>query len=110
MTCTQCGTLNDDTARECRKCKRSLTSLVAQGKIPCYIHTNREATSTCAASGVRICPQCTVTHNGLDYAAEYAPAEAQRAMPGADLDAIPRFGQGHSGGCLLREPLDGMAD
>lgn len=87
MTCTQCGTLNDATARECKRCHRPLQSLAAQGKIPCYIHSNREATSTCAVSGFRICSQCTVTHNGIDYAAEFAPAEAQRVTD--DLKAIP---------------------
>lgn len=91
MTCTQCGTLNEETAKECKRCKRPLTSLLTQGKIPCYIHTNREATSTCAASGVRICNQCIVNYNGLDYAVEFAPDEVQRAMPqrAAGYEAIP---------------------
>lgn len=78
MVCPNCGTLNPNDAVTCRKCARKIRSEAMTGKIACYVHQNREATTSCGVCGHRLCDSCAVPHNGIDYCDACAPAEAVR--------------------------------
>lgn len=60
-----------------------------KGKIACNVHANREAVTSCAVCGIRLCAACAVNHRGIDYCDACAPAEAVRPDFDADYEAIP---------------------
>lgn len=89
MVCTQCGTQNDNRSEACVRCKRPLHPAAMKGKIPCYVHANREATTSCALCGNRLCQSCAVSVNGIDYCDACAPATAVRQSYDEDYEKIP---------------------
>jgi uncharacterized RDD family membrane protein YckC len=60
-----------------------------KGKIACYVHANREAVTSCAVCGHRLCAACAVNHNGIDYCDSCAPVGAIRPSLDADYEKIP---------------------
>jgi len=60
-----------------------------KGKIACYIHANREATTSCALCGRRLCPSCAVSFNGINYCDSCAPANAIRQNYDEDYEKLP---------------------
>jgi uncharacterized RDD family membrane protein YckC len=60
-----------------------------KGKIPCSVHANREATTSCALCGQRLCDACAIEHNGIDYCDACAPADAVRTEFDADYERVP---------------------
>ncbi len=60
-----------------------------KGKIACSTHANREATTSCASCGIRLCDQCAVNAGGIDYCDACAPANAVRHTFDADYERIP---------------------
>lgn len=78
MICPQCGTLNANTQEECVRCKTRLRTPEMAGKIPCANHARREATTSCASCGARLCSACAVNANGVDFCDACAPPNAVR--------------------------------
>ena len=89
MVCPQCGTQNENRGETCIRCKRPLHPALMKGKIPCYIHANREATTSCALCGNRLCTSCAVSVNEIDYCDSCAPAGAVRQDYDEDYESIP---------------------
>lgn len=89
MTCPQCGTLNGNERDECIRCKQKLRSPEMAGKIACSNHGNREATTSCAACGVRLCQFCAVNAGGVDFCDAHAPASALRPSYDEDYERVP---------------------
>lgn len=89
MICPQCGTQNRNTDEACVRCKRPLHPESMKGKIACSIHANREATTSCAACGTRLCAACAVPYNGIDYCESCAPADAVRTEFDEDYERVP---------------------
>lgn len=89
MVCPQCGTQNDNRGETCSRCKRPLHPAAMKGKIPCYVHANREATTSCALCGNRLCATCAVSVNGIDYCEGCAPANALRQSYDEDYEKLP---------------------
>ena len=89
MTCPQCGTLNTNDRDECTRCKNKLHSPEMAGKIACANHANREATTSCAACGTRLCAACAVTASGVDFCEADAPANAVRVSHAEDYEGVP---------------------
>ncbi|GAB4457479.1 MAG: hypothetical protein OHK0029_17340 [Armatimonadaceae bacterium] len=89
MVCPNCGTLNENNQSNCRKCTKPLRPAHMKGKIPCHIHANREAITSCGVCGVRLCGPCTINHNGIDYCDSCAPAEAVRPSFEEDYESLP---------------------
>ena len=112
MTCPQCGTLNVNTSEECVRCKTKLRSPEMVGKIACVNHGNREATTSCAACGNRLCDACAVNANGVDFCEAHAPASAVRAHD-EDYERVPVLDAAHAAGAgfglrLLAFVVDGL--
>ncbi len=89
MTCPQCGTLNTNERDDCVRCKNKLHRPEMVGKIACANHANREATTSCAACGTRLCLACAVTANGVDFCETDAPANAIRVSHSEDYERVP---------------------
>lgn len=89
MICPQCGTENDNTRTECSRCHTRLRSPEMAGKIACANHPNREATTSCAACGIRLCEACAVNAGGLDFCDAHAPAGALRPAYEEVYERIP---------------------
>jgi len=89
VICPQCGTLNRNADEACVRCRKALHPASMKGKIPCSVHANREATTSCASCGARLCESCAVPHNGLDYCDACAPADAARTEFDADYERVP---------------------
>ncbi|MBC8104832.1 MAG: RDD family protein [Cytophagales bacterium] len=89
MICPQCGTLNQNTDDSCHRCKRPLHPASMKGKIACSTHANREATTSGASCGTRLCEACAVNWNGIDYCDACAPAEAVRTEFDEDYEKVP---------------------
>lgn len=89
MVCPQCGTLNDNTQDTCKRCTKPLHPATMKGKIACYVHANREATTSCGACGRRLCAACAVSANGIEFCDECAPAGALRQDFDEDYEKIP---------------------
>ena len=78
MICPQCGTLNKNDQAECVRCHQKLQRPEMEGKICCVNHANREATTSCASCGVRLCSDCAANANGVDFCDSCAPSNAIR--------------------------------
>jgi uncharacterized RDD family membrane protein YckC len=78
VVCPNCGTLNVNEADSCRRCNTRLHPPTMKGKIACVVHANREATTSCGVCGNRLCGQCAINVNGIDYCDTCAPADALR--------------------------------
>ena len=89
MTCPHCGTLNPNERDDCIRCRRKLHPEGMRGKIACAIHANREATTSCASCGVRLCGACAVPANGVDFCDNCAPANALRPTYDEDYERVP---------------------
>jgi len=89
VVCPQCGTLNENVQDKCKRCNRDLHPAAMKGKIPCFVHANREATTSCGVCGNRLCPSCAVNANGIDYCESCAPADALRTEHDEDYEQIP---------------------
>jgi uncharacterized RDD family membrane protein YckC len=89
VVCSQCGTQNNNRNEACIRCKRPLHPAAMKGKIPCYVHANREATTSCALCGHRLCASCAVAHNGIMYCDPCAPATAMRQSYDEDYEKLP---------------------
>ncbi|GEM_PF-2167473 len=89
MVCPQCGTLNENVREQCIRCKKALHPDSMKGKIACALHANREATTSCASCGTRMCDACAVTVNGIAYCDACAPADAVRRSFDADYEKVP---------------------
>lgn len=89
MVCPQCGTQNENRSDACVRCKRPLHPDTMKGKIPCIVHANREATSSCALCGNRLCLACVVSASGIDYCDSCAPATAIRQSYDEDYEKLP---------------------
>ncbi len=89
MTCSQCGTLNQNTDDKCLRCKRPLHPESMKGKIACSVHANREATTACGTCAIRLCDACAVNWNGIDYCDAHAPAEVARTEFDEDYEKVP---------------------
>ncbi len=88
MVCPQCGTQNDNRGDTCLRCKRALHPAAMKGKIACYVHANREASTSCALCGSRLCAACGVGVNGIDYCDGCAPATAVRQSYDEDYEKL----------------------
>jgi uncharacterized RDD family membrane protein YckC len=60
-----------------------------KGKIACFIHANRDATTTCASCANRLCSACAVNAGGIDYCDACAPENAVRHISDEDYERIP---------------------
>jgi uncharacterized RDD family membrane protein YckC len=89
MICSQCGTLNDNEREGCVRCSKALHPVNMKGKIACAVHANREATTSCAACGMRLCAACAVNANGVDFCENCAPQTAVRHDYDEDYERIP---------------------
>ena len=89
MVCGQCGTLNQNERDICARCSRPLHTEAMRGKIPCVNHGNREATTSCASCGSRLCETCAVNAGGIDYCETCAPEDAVRHDYDEDYERIP---------------------
>jgi uncharacterized RDD family membrane protein YckC len=89
MTCPQCGTLNPNERDACVRCKTKLHVPEMAGKIACVNHGNREATTSCAACGERLCDHCAVNASGVDFCDGHAPADALRRSYDQDYERVP---------------------
>lgn len=89
MVCPQCGTLNENVQEKCKRCSRDLHPAAMKGKIACFVHANREATTSCGVCGNRLCPACAVNASGIDYCESCAPADALRTEHDEDYEQIP---------------------
>lgn len=83
--CRQCGSANSPGTISCFKCGTALIAAHMVGKIPCVVHANREATTTCGACGNRLCDACAWDLEGISYCEDCAP---EGAVPGKSPDAI----------------------
>ncbi len=114
MVCPQCGTLNENSQEKCKRCSTGLHPAAMKGKIPCYIHANREATTSCGSCGNRLCPACAVNANGVDFCEACAPAGAIRIEHDEDYESRPvvdtgRVGKASFGSRLMAFLIDGFA-
>lgn len=89
MICPQCGTENENRRTECLRCKTPLHPPEMAGKIACANHANREATTSCAACGIRLCDACAVNAGGVDFCDAHAPAGALRPAYDEAYERIP---------------------
>jgi len=90
VVCPQCGTQNDNQHEKCIRCKRPLHPDSMRGKIACAIHANREATTSCAGCGMRLCDACAMkTPQGMAFCETCAPPDALRATHDEDYEAVP---------------------
>ena len=89
MVCPQCGTNNENRSEACLRCKRSLHPSAMKGKIACFVHANREATTSCALCGSRLCAACAVADNSIDYCDGCAPPAATRHDYNDDYEKLP---------------------
>jgi len=89
MVCPQCGTLNENQHDQCVRCKKPLHPAGMKGKIPCAVHANREATTSCGACGTRLCDACAVSANGIAFCDGCAPANAVRVAHDEDYELVP---------------------
>lgn len=89
MICPQCGTLNQDERDECVRCRTRLHLPEMAGKIACVNHANREATTSCAGCGRRLCDACAVSANGVDFCDACAPSGALRPTYDEDYERVP---------------------
>ena len=89
MVCSQCGTQNENSRDVCVRCKGRLHPAMMKGKIACYIHANREATTSCASCGTRMCESCAVYAGEIAYCDACAPANAVRRSYDEDYEKIP---------------------
>lgn len=111
MTCPQCGTLNPNNREECVRCKTRLHSEAMKNKIACANHANREATTSCAGCGIRLCEACAVNANGVDFCEADAPPSATRRSFDEDYERIPvvdgaRTGRASFGARMLAAGID----
>jgi len=88
VVCPQCGTQNENRSDACVRCKKPLHPDLMRGKIPCNTHANREATTSCALCGTRLCAACAVAMNAIDYCESCAPASAIRESHDEDYEKI----------------------
>lgn len=89
MTCPQCGTLNPNDRDACVRCRTPLRQPEMAGKIACVNHANREATTSCAACGNRLCNTCAANANGVDFCDAHAPPGALRPTYEEDYERVP---------------------
>lgn len=89
MICPQCGTQNDNQFDECKRCRKPLHPAAMKGKIACVVHANREATTSCAQCGSRLCATCAFNVGGVDFCENCAPAEAVSTEHDEDYEIIP---------------------
>jgi len=87
--CRQCGSANDTGSKKCFKCGSQLIAPHMAGKIPCVNHANREATTSCAACGTRLCDRCAHNLEGIDYCEACAPEGAVPAEKDEDYEKVP---------------------
>lgn len=87
--CRQCGSANEAGTSACFKCGAPLIAAHMVGKIPCQVHTNREATTACASCGARLCDACAYNLNGIDYCESCAPEGAIASEHDEDYEVIP---------------------
>ncbi|MFY7951778.1 MAG: RDD family protein [Armatimonadaceae bacterium] len=83
--CRHCGSANTPGTLSCFKCGTSLIAPHMVGKIPCSVHSNREATTGCAACGTRLCDACAWDLEGISYCEDHAPEDS---VAGTNPDAI----------------------
>jgi uncharacterized RDD family membrane protein YckC len=91
--CRQCGTANEVGTITCFKCKTSLIAAHMIGKIPCSVHANREATSSCNTCGHRLCDACAYVLGGIDFCEGCAPEGAINPEHDEDYEQIPVVSQ-----------------
>lgn len=89
MICPQCGTLNENVSDNCKRCRKPLHPAQMKGKIACVVHANREATTSCAQCGSRLCPTCAINVGGIDFCENCAPADAVPREHDEDYERIP---------------------
>jgi uncharacterized RDD family membrane protein YckC len=89
VICSQCGTLNENQRDLCVRCRKALHPSNMKGKIACSVHANREATTSCAGCGIRLCESCAAHANGIDFCENCAPPDAIRHDYDEDYEKIP---------------------
>jgi uncharacterized RDD family membrane protein YckC len=58
-------------------------------KLVCYVHTDREGTTTCAACGHRLCTLCTYRLNDVAFCDACAPAQASSLGYEESYERVP---------------------